>query len=126
MVDSSENTASRVRRALRDAKISVESYAGACGVSKQAIYKAFKNGQLSLDNIIAASAITGISIDYLVGLKSRKQADGVVDFSKLMEVATPRSVEALNSIEKALETGKLTEEDLALLRSIAERFLKDH
>lgn len=43
--------------------------------------------------------------------------------SKLTELATPRSRAALNAIQKAAETGALTDDDLILLQRIAERFL---
>jgi hypothetical protein len=45
-------------------------------------------------------------------------------FDDLVRMATPRSKEALNTIARAAEEGRLTDDDLRLLQHIAERFMQ--
>lgn len=72
-------------------------------------------------------AITGFSAQWLLhGTgEPRRQIDTVTSqIADLMRLSTPRSHAALERIQQAMNDGQLTEADIALLASIAERFQK--
>lgn len=56
-------------------------------------------------------------------IKPDGETQGLI--AQLSAMATPRSRTALDTIARAAEEGRLTDDDLRLLQHIAERFMKD-
>ena len=79
-------------------------------------------GWLDQDHSTGLSPSPNTSV---IGNQAEWQATPIPDIKSMIRRATPRSAEALKRIAEAHATGKLTEADIQLLESIAQRLYKD-
>lgn len=84
----------------------------------------WKTRGLSTIACLKAAAIIGCTPEWLES-GDGEMSSGIHpkdDLDALLALATPRSASALKEIAKAAKAGKLTDDDLALLQTIATRF----
>lgn len=98
------------------------------GVGKSSVSQ-WENGltkKMDGTNMVLTAKALGVSPDWLATGKGEKQlSQPNTNFSSLMAVASPKTHAILETLEKAYQQGRLTEDDLKLLDSIAKRLISE-
>lgn len=128
--------ARRLEIAIDDAKASNTSLADAVGVSVQAVGFWLRTGKIGRARIPKIASALSVSAHWLLTGQGAMRGPHALDAARdaapsaaiapdleaLLLRATPRSQADLRRIAEAAAAGKLGDEDLRLLRAIAERF----
>lgn len=107
------NFGERVREARIRKGLSQVELAAAAGLKQQDISAIERRKQAKSQHAPAIARVLEIPLEELLGAGST--------ISDLMRLSTPRTHAALERIQQAMDQGQLTEADMALLASIAER-----
>ena len=111
----------RIEEALANTGLKQAKIAELMNVTPQAVNKWIKTGRISKENLRKLAKITGAPLTWLISGNN----DVDTGIEALLNMSTPRSRESLLRIARAAESGRLTEDDLALLEQIAKRFAQE-
>jgi hypothetical protein len=118
--------------------------AKACGIEPQSVNGWFRTGRIGKQSLLIVAEMTQFNYHWLLtGSGPKRESDksqiqstlktdvnqnnqtGNINISRLMPLASPATQEILKTLEAGLKNGKLREEDIKMLDSIAKRMIDD-